>query len=128
MKKNVKRWNAWKIAWATRRFLRSIASVPRNTVSTWLRNIKKILCDLEKSSTNPKRKKMPIYWWLYWWRWQRYISLVSCKGNQNVLKGEVLLKRKSLDSAKQLDQPDFKGSDCWLSNRIKGSLLSGFLS
>ena len=50
------------------------------------------------------------------------------KGNQNVLKGEVLLKRKSLDSAKQLDQPDFKGSDCWLSNRIKGSLLSGFLS
>ena len=50
------------------------------------------------------------------------------KGNQNVLKGEVLLKRKSLDSAKQLDQPDFKASDCWLSNRIKGSLLSGFLS
>ena len=32
--------------------------VPKNTVSTWLRNKEKILLDKEKLSTNPKRKKM----------------------------------------------------------------------
>ena len=43
--------------------------------------------------------------------------MVLWKTSQNVQIDGVLLKEEALDFAKQLDQPDFKAWDCWLSNR-----------
>ena len=48
------------------------------------------------------------------------------KRSQNVLIDEVLLKEKALYFAKQLEQPDFKASDCCLS-KWKTGLLQLYL-
>ena len=80
-----------------------------------LKNKEKFLSDLEKSSTNPKRKKMrtggydgvdrTIFQWFL------------AKRTQYVPVHGVLWKEKPWTaSSKQLDPPDFKASDFWLSN------------
>lgn len=96
-------------------------------VSAWLKNKEKILLDLEKSCTNPKRKKMrngghedthkAIFQWFLTKR-NKAILFQWCfiKMSQNVPIDRVLLKEKALNFAKQLDHPGFKASDCWLSN------------
>ena len=96
----------------------------RVTKSTFyvLKNKEKILSDLEMSSTNLKRKRMLIGG--YEGVDEAIFQWLLAKRSHNVPNDGVLWKEKLwIASSKQLDPPDFKTSDCWLSN-LKTSLVS----
>ena len=87
--------------------------VPKNTVSTWVKNKNKLLISLEKNGTKSKRKKLrsgnfenvdkAIFTW--------FIS----KRSQVPIDGTIL-KEKALKFAEALGELDFKASDCWFHN------------
>ena len=77
--------------------------VPKKNVFTWLKNTEKTLPDLEKSSTNPKRKKMRSG--KYGYVDKAIFQWFLVKRSHNVLTDGVLLKEKALDVLQQLDQP-----------------------
>ncbi|XP_065647138.1 tigger transposable element-derived protein 4-like [Hydra vulgaris] len=88
--------------------------VPRNTLSTWIKNKTKLLTSLEKNGTKSKRKKLrsgnfknvdkAIYMWFV------------AKRSQQVPIDGTILKEKALKFAEALGELDFKASDCWFHN------------
>ena len=84
--------------------------VPKNTVSTWLKNRGKLFTALEKSSS--KRKKV---------RESNYTDIdnvvfkwfLSQRGNSIPIDG-TFIKEKAMKYAKELGATDFKASDEWL--------------
>nr|XP_047123180.1 tigger transposable element-derived protein 6-like [Hydra vulgaris] len=88
--------------------------VPKNTLSTWIKNKTKLLTSLEKNGTKSKRKKLrsgnfknvdkAIYTWFV------------AKRSQQVPIDGTILKEKALKFAEALGELDFKASDCWFYN------------
>ena len=96
----------------------------RATKSTFyvLKNKEKFLSDLEMSSTNLKRKRMLIGG--YEGVDEAIFQWLLAKRSHNVPTDGALWKEKLwIPNSKQLDPPDFKTSDCWLSN-LKTRLVS----
>ena len=85
--------------------------IPRNTVSTWLKN-KEMIVSAFESGKNPKRLKLKtaendnldkcIYKWF-----------LSAR-EQNVPVNGIILKEKAVFFAKELDIKDFQASNGWL--------------
>ena len=84
--------------------------VPKNTVSTWLKNKEKLFTALEKSSNKRKKVRESNYpdidnvvfkWFL------------SQRGKSIPIDG-TFIKEKAMKYAKELDANDFKASDGWL--------------
>ncbi|XP_047132492.1 tigger transposable element-derived protein 4-like [Hydra vulgaris] len=86
--------------------------VPKNTLSTWIKNKTKLLTSLEKNGTKSKRKKLrvissgnfknvdkAIYTWFV------------AKRSQKVPIDDTILKEKALKFAEALGELDFKASD-----------------
>ncbi|XP_047139139.1 tigger transposable element-derived protein 4-like [Hydra vulgaris] len=88
--------------------------VPKNTLSTWIKNKTKLSTSLEKNGTKSKRKKLrsgnfknvdkAIYTWFV------------AKRSQQVPIDGTILKEKALKFAEALGELDFKTSDCWFHN------------
>ena len=84
--------------------------VPKNTVSTWLKNKEKVFIALKKSSN--KRKKV---------RGSNYPDIdnvvfkwfLSQRGKSIPIDG-TFIKEKAMKYAKELGATDFKASDGWL--------------
>ena len=94
------------------KFVSEKYSVPKNTVSVCLKKLKKDFLVLEMPTANPKEKMHTVgckdvdnavFQWFF------------AERTQNVPSNEVLLKRKIMNFAKQLNQSDLKTSVCWLS-------------
>lgn len=85
--------------------------VPKNTVSTWVKNKAKLLKAIEGGS-NSKRQKIrsgdfnDVDTTVYKW----FIS----KRSQNIPIDGVLLKEKAMQYAKELGHKEFMASDGWL--------------
>ena len=84
--------------------------VPKNTVSTWLKNKEKLFTTLEKSSNKRKKVRESNYphidnivlkWFL------------SQRGKSIPIDG-TLIKEKAMKYAKEHGPTDFKASDGWL--------------
>ena len=84
--------------------------VPKNTVSTWLKNKEKLFTALEKSSNKRKKVRESNYpdidnvvfkWFL------------SQRGKIIPIDG-TFIKEKAMKYAKELGATDFKASDGWL--------------
>ena len=97
--------------------------MPKNTVSTWLKNKEKLFTALEKSSNKRKTVRESCYpdidnvvfkWFLF----QRGKS-ISING--------TLIKEKAMKYAKELGATDFKASDGWLGRWKKKVRLFTFI-
>ena len=85
--------------------------VPKNTISTWIKNKDKMLSSLEKGQ-NVKHRKLragahealdaAVFKWFLNMR------------NQNVLLSGGIIQEKASIYAKELNIENFKASDCWL--------------
>ena len=84
--------------------------VPKNIVSTWLKNKEKLFTTFEKSSDKRKKVRESNYpdidnvvfkWFL------------SQRGKSIPIDG-TFIKEKAMKYAKELDATDFKASDGWL--------------
>ena len=73
--------------------------VPKNTISTWIKNKEKFFQALEESA--PSAKKALREWFVL----QR---------SQNIPIDGPMIQEKGLFSAKKLEIPDFKALDGWL--------------
>ena len=89
--------------------------LPKNTVSTWLKNTEKLFTALEKSSNKCKKVRESNYpdidnvvikWFL------------SQRGKSILIDG-TFIKEKAMKYAKELDATDFKASDGWLGQQKK---------
>ena len=90
--------------------------VPKNILSTWVKNKHKLTTSLEKKGMSSSRKstgcgnydqidKAAFHWFVG-------------KRSQKVPIDGIILKEKALEFAKALEIKKFKASDCWL-NRWK---------
>ena len=88
--------------------------VPKNTLSTWVKNKHKLTTSLEKKGMSSSRKrtrcgsydqidKVVFHWFVG-------------KRNQKVPIDGITLKEKPYEFVKTLRIKEFKASDCWLSN------------
>ena len=84
--------------------------VPKNTISTWMKNKDKLFEGLEQSSSGAKKMRRcdyeqvdkAVFKWLFLQR------------SQNVPIDGPILKEKALQFAKSFNFPTFKASDGWL--------------
>ena len=84
--------------------------VPKNTMSTWVKNKDKLFEGLEQSSSDAKKMRRCDYEQVdkavfKWLKWQR---------SENVPIDGPILKEKALQFAKSFNFPTFKASDGWL--------------
>ena len=80
--------------------------VPKNTVSTWLKNKEKLFTALEKSSNKRKKVRESNYPDIDKW-------FLSQRGKSIPIDG-TFIKEKAMKYAKELGATDFKASDGWL--------------
>ena len=84
--------------------------VPKNTISTWLKNKNKYRADSDKSSNKRKKLRESDY--------ERVDKVVFkwflAQRSQNVPIDGVFVKEKALQYAKELGFKDFQASDGWL--------------
>ena len=88
--------------------------VPRNTVSTWVKNKHNLTDSLEKKGMNSSRRNTlcenyenvdkTIYNW--------FVG----KGSQKIPIDDIIIKEKALEFAKSLGLTEFRASDGWLNN------------
>lgn len=86
--------------------------IPKNTISTWMKNKHKILQSLEEQKTASGSKKVrgcdyeqidkAVFKWF------------TVQRSQNIPIDGNLIKEKALSFAKNFDCPSFKASDGWL--------------
>ena len=84
--------------------------VPKNTISTWIKNKEKIFQALEESAPSTKKLRGCQYEKVdralfEWFVLQR---------SQNIPIDESMIQEKGLFFAEKLEIPDFKASDGWL--------------
>ena len=104
--KNAKPLKIWKKEWVTK------MQLPKNTLSTWVKNKGKLLDSLEKGS-NIKQQKLrtgnfeildkAIFNW--------FLSMLS----QNVSLSGAMIQEMALTFAKELNVENFQASYGWLS-------------
>ena len=89
--------------------------VPKNTLSTWVKNKRKVTTSLEKKGMSSSRKST---------RCGSYDQIYKADFHWSVGKRSqkvgIILKEKALQFAKTLGIKKFKASDCWLNEWKKG--------
>ena len=84
--------------------------VPKNTISTWMKNKNKLFEGLEQSSSDAKKMRGCDYEQVD----KAVFKWFSLQRSQNVLIDGPILKEKALQFAKSFNFPTFKASDGWL--------------
>ena len=84
--------------------------VPKNTISTWMKNKDKLFEGLEQSSSDAKKMRRCDYEQVY----KAVFKWFSLQTSQNVPIDGPILKEKALQFAKIFNFPTFKASDGWL--------------
>ena len=84
--------------------------VPKNTVSTWLKNKEKLFTAFEKSSNKRKKVKESNYPDIDTVIFKRFLSQ---RGKSVPIDG-TFIKKKVMNHAKEFGAIDFKASDGWL--------------
>ena len=84
--------------------------VPKNTISTWMKNKDKLFEGLEQSSSDAKKMRRCDYEQVD----KAVFKWFSLQRSQNVLIDGPILKEKALQFAKSFNFPTFKASDGWL--------------
>ena len=83
--------------------------VPKNTISTWMKNKDKLFEGLKQSSSDAKKMRRCDYEQV-----GKAVKWFSLQRNQNVPIDGPILKEKALQFAKSFNFPTFKASDGWL--------------
>ena len=89
--------------------------VPKNTISTWMKNKDKLFEGLEQSSSDAKKMRGCDYEQVD----KAVFKWFSLQRSQNVPIDGPILKEKALQFAKSFNFPTFKASDGWLDKRKK---------
>ena len=84
--------------------------VPKNAISTWMKNKDKLFEDLEQSSSDAKKMRGCDYEQVD----KAVFKWFSLQRSQNVPIDGPILKEKALQFAKSFNFPTFKASDGWL--------------
>ena len=84
--------------------------VPKNTISTWMKNKDKLFEDLEQSSSDAKKMRGCDYEQVD----KAVFEWFSLQIRQNVPIDCPILKEKALQFAKSFNFPPCKASDGWL--------------
>ena len=84
--------------------------VPKNTISTWMKNKDKLFEGLEQSSSEAKKMRGCDYEQVD----KAVFKWFSLQRSQNVPIDGPILKEKALQFAKSFNFPTFKASDGWL--------------
>ena len=84
--------------------------VPKNTISTWMKNKDKLFEGLEQSSSDAKKMRGCDYEQVD----KAVFKWFSLQRSQNVPIDGPILKEKALQFAKSFNFPTFKASDGWL--------------
>ena len=84
--------------------------VPKNTISTWMKNKDKLFEGLEQSSSDAKKMRGCDYEQVE----KAVFKWFSLQRSQNVPIDGPILKEKALQFAKSFNFPTFKASDGWL--------------
>ena len=84
--------------------------VPKNTISTWMKNKDKLFEGLEQSSSDAKKMRGCDYEQVD----KAVFKWFSLQRSQNVLIDDPILKEKALQFAKSFNFWTFKASDGWL--------------
>ena len=90
--------------------------VPKNTISTWMKNKDKLFEGLEQSSSDAKKMRRCDYEQVD----KAVFKSFSLQRSQNVPIDGPILKEKALQFAKSFNFPTFKASDGWLDKWKKG--------
>ena len=97
--------------------------VPKNTISTWMKNKDKLFEGLEQSSSNAKKMRGCDYEQVD----KAVFKWFSLQRSQNVPIDGPILKEKALQFAKSFNFPTFKASDGWLDKWKKRLEKQNFL-
>lgn len=84
--------------------------VPKNTISTWMKNKEKLLKGLEQNSSEAKKLRSCDYEQVD----KAVLKWFSLQRSQNVPIDGPMLKEKALQFAGSFNIPTFKASDGWL--------------
>ena len=84
--------------------------VPKNTISTWMKNKDKLFKGLEQSSSDAKKMRGCDYEQVD----KAVFKWFSLQTSQNVPIDGPILKEKALQFAKKFNIPTFEASDGWL--------------
>ena len=84
--------------------------VPKNTISTWMKNKDKLFEGLEQSSSDAKKMRGCDYEQVD----KAVFKWFSLQRSQNVPIDGPILKEKALQFAKSFNFPTFKASEGWL--------------
>lgn len=84
--------------------------VPKNTISTWMKNKEKLLKGLEQNSSESKKIRSCNYEQVD----KAVLKWFSLQRSQNVPIDGQMLKEKALQFAESFDISTFKASDGWL--------------
>ena len=84
--------------------------VPKNTISTWMKNKDKLFEGLEQSSSDAEQMRRCDYEQVD----KAVFKWFSLQRSQNVPFDRPILKEKALQFAKIFNFPTFKASDGWL--------------
>ena len=90
--------------------------IPKNTISTWMKNKDKLFEGLEQSSSDAKKMRRCDYEQVD----KAVFKWFSLQRSQNVPIDGPILKEKALQFAKSFNFPTFKASDGWLDKWKKG--------
>ena len=90
--------------------------VPKNTISTWMKNKDKLFEGLEQSSSDAKKMRGCDYEQVG----KAVFKWFSLQRSQNIPIDSPILKEKALQFAKSFNFPIFKASDGWLYKCKKG--------
>ena len=90
--------------------------VPKNAISTWMKNKDKLFEDLEQSSSDAKKMRGCDYEKVD----KAVFKWFSLQRSQKVPIDGPILQEKVLQFAKSLNFPTFKTSDGWLNKWKKG--------
>ena len=90
--------------------------VPKNTISTWMKNKDKLFEGLEQNSSDAKKMRRCDYEQVD----KAVVKRFSLQKSRNVPIDGPILKEKELQFAKSFNFPTFKASDGWLDKWKKG--------
>ena len=85
-------------------------SVPKNTISTWMKNKDKLFEGLQQSSSDAKKMRRCDYEQVD----KAVFKWFSLQRSQNIPIDGPILKEEGLQFAKSFNFPTFKASDRWL--------------
>ena len=91
-------------------------AVPKNTISTWIKNKEKLFQALAESAPSTKKLRGFQYEKVYKTLFEWFVL----QSSQNIPMDGPMIQEKGLSFAKKLEIPNFKASDWWLEKWKKG--------